>query len=280
MINKKKKKYSRVYVEITNVCNKSCSFCPGTKRAPHFMNSSELDTVLSKLSGFTDYVYFHLMGEPTLHPDLIEFIRMAKKRGFHPMLTTNGSLLSELGKQIIAAGLYKVNISLHSFEDDDEKGQIEYLKSCVDFAKLAGERGVIVTLRLWNGGTDADNRRTLEFLRESFGGEWIPNNRGERLSDRIFLEYADRFTWPDIESEELGSSVYCHALSDHFGILADGSIVPCCLDRDGVMTLGNIFTDDLSKVLTGSRCEKILLGFQNRSVTEELCRRCPYARRF
>ena len=280
MINKKKKKYSRVYVEITNVCNKSCSFCPGTKRAPHFMNSSELDTVLSKLSGFTDYVYFHLMGEPTLHPDLIEFIRMAKKRGFHPMLTTNGSLLSELGKQIIAAGVYKVNISLHSFEDDDEKGQIEYLKSCVDFAKLAGERGVIVTLRLWNGGTDADNRRTLEFLRESFGGEWIPNNRGERLSDRIFLEYADRFTWPDIEAEELGSSVYCHALSDHFGILADGSIVPCCLDRDGVMTLGNIFTDDLSKVLTGSRCEKILLGFQSRSVTEELCRRCPYARRF
>lgn len=280
MINKKKKKYSRVYVEITNVCNKSCSFCPGTKRAPHFMNSAELDTVLSKLSGFTDYVYFHLMGEPTLHPDLIEFIRMAKKRGFHPMLTTNGSLLSELGKQIISAGVYKVNISLHSFEDDDEKGQIEYLKSCVDFAKLAGERGVIVTLRLWNGGTDADNRRTLEFLRESFGGEWIPNNRGERLSDRIFLEYADRFIWPDIEAEELGSSVYCHALSDHFGILADGSIVPCCLDRDGVMTLGNIFTDDLSKVLTGSRCEKILLGFQNRNVTEELCRRCPYARRF
>ena len=280
MVSNKNKKYSRVYVEITNVCNKSCSFCPGTKRVPHFMSSSELNAVLNKLSGFTDYLYFHLMGEPTLHPDLIEFIRMAKRRGFHPMLTTNGSLLSQLGEQIIEAGVYKVNISLHSFEKIDENEQKSYLKSCVDFAKLAAENGVIITLRLWNGGSSADNRATLEFLRESFPCEWIPNNRGERLWDRIFLEYADRFTWPDIESDELGSDVYCHALSDHFGILADGSIVPCCLDRDGVMTLGNIFTDNLAEVLHGQRCEQMLRGFRNRRVTEELCRRCPYARRF
>ncbi len=280
MENKANKKYSRVYVEITNVCNKSCSFCHGTKRAPRFMSRAEFDTVLERLSEFTEYIYFHLMGEPLLHPNLIDFISASRSKGFHPMLTTNGSLLSELGEQIIDAGIYKVNISLHSFEDNDKKRQTRYLESCVNFAKRAAGSGAIITLRLWNGGSGADNGPTLEFLRRSFVGEWVANNRGERLCERIFLEYADRFAWPDIEGEELGCEVYCHGLSDHFGILSDGSIVPCCLDSDGAVTLGNVFTDDLSEILLGERSQNIRGGFRNRRACEPLCRRCPYARRF
>lgn len=274
------KKYSRAYVEITNVCNMSCSFCPGTKREPRFMSKEELSLLLDKLDGVTDYLYFHLMGEPTLHPNLVEFIEMAASRGYHPMLTTNGSLLSECGAQIVAAGLYKANISLHSFEKNSPQEQKAYLKKCVDFAKFAAKCGVIVALRLWNGGTDADNSETLNFLKESFPCEWVSNSRGYKLSDRIFLEYADRFTWPDIEGENLGDGVYCHGLSDHFGILCDGSIVPCCLDKDGVMTLGNAFSDNIREILDGDRSKSIREGFRNRRVIEPLCQRCPYSRRF
>lgn len=280
MESKKNKKYSRVYVEITNVCNMSCSFCPGTKREPRFMSKEELSVLLDKLVGITDHLYFHLMGEPTLHPNLVEFIEMATLRGYRPMLTTNGSLLSDFGAQIVAAGAYKVNISLHSFEKNSRAEQKAYLEGCVNFAKLAASRGVIVALRLWNGGSGADNSSVLEFLHESFPDGWISGNRGDKLADKIFLEYADRFAWPDILGEDLGEEIYCHGLSDHFGILCDGSIVPCCLDRDGVITLGNAFSDDIRQVLSGERCMSMLEGFRNRRVIEPLCKRCPYARRF
>ena len=278
--SERKKKFSRVYVEITNVCNKDCSFCPGTKRPSRFMSRAEFECVLKKLSPFTDYLYFHLMGEPTLHPDLIEFISIARAMGYRPMITTNGTLLYELSDEIITSGVHKVNISLHSFEKDDKIGHIEYLKSCVDFAKRAAKCGIIVTLRLWNGGTGEDNSSVIEFLHKSFGSSCEAYRGGERLSEKIFLEYADRFAWPDIENEELGADVYCHGLLDHFGILSDGSVVPCCLDRDGVMTLGNAFSDELSDILFGERCESIKEGFKRRNISEPLCKRCSYARRF
>lgn len=277
---KNKKPYSRVYVEITNICNKSCSFCKGTKRKPKMMGEEEFSLLLEKLSPYTDYLYFHLMGEPTLHPNLLRFIELSRDKGYHPMITTNGTLLESLGKKIIAAGVYKVNISLHSFENGSETEAEEYLKSCISFAKSAAASGVIVTLRLWNGGSGADNGYVIRTLRESFPGEWVKNNRGEKLSEGIFLEYADRFGWPDIEGEELGRDVYCHGLSDHFAILADGSLVPCCLDSDGIMTLGNAFVDDISELLSSERAKNIKEGFRRRNTDEPLCQRCPYARRF
>ena len=221
MEKSKTKKYSRVYVEITNVCNKSCSFCPGTKRAARFMSEDEFATVLRKLRGLTDYLYFHLMGEPTLHPKLFDFIALARDSGYRPMLTTNGSLLSKFGERIASSGVHKVNISLHSFEKNDTDLQFEYLNSCTEFAKSASKNGVIVTLRLWNGGTDADNTCTLDFLHKHFPDKWESNSRGEKLAPYVFVEYANRFFWPDIEGESLGGDVYCHGLMDHFAILCD-----------------------------------------------------------
>ena len=277
---KNKKPYSRVYVEITNICNKSCSFCKGTKRKPKMMGEEEFSLLLEKLSPLTDYLYFHLMGEPTVHPKLVRFIELARNAGYHPMITTNGTLLDSLGEKIIAAGVYKVNISLHSFENGSKTDAESYLKSCIDFAKRAEESGVIVTLRLWNGGTGVDNGIVIEELKQSFPCEWEENNRGARLSGRIFLEYADRFGWPDIEADALGADVYCHGLSDHFAILCDGSLVPCCLDSDGIMTLGNAFEEDISDILSAQRARNIKEGFRRRNTDEPLCQRCPYARRF
>lgn len=274
------KKYSRVYVEITNVCNRSCSFCPGTKRLPRMLNGAELEKILSSLEGVTEHIYFHLMGEPLTHPDLLEFISLARRRGFKPMITTNGTLLNKIGKEIAKSGVYKVNISLHSFERDDELEHKKYLHDCLDFAKYASSEGVLVTLRLWNGGTDADNSRALAGIREYFSEPWEKNNRGYKLSARVFLEEADKFDWPDMEADDLGSSVYCHGLSDHFAILSDGTVVPCCLDREGAAALGNVFSERLSDILSSSRALEIVKGFRERNTKEPLCKRCGYARRF
>ena len=273
--------YRRVYVEIINRCNCSCSFCPGTVREPAQMSTEQFAHVLQQLKGVTEYLYFHVMGEPLIHPHLPQLVAMAKEHGFHPAITTNGTLLHLYGADLIAAGVYKVNISVHSFEQGTEEAYHNYINHCLDFADIASKSGVLVVLRLWNQGHD--NGRNVDIARligERFGTDWQHGRKGITIRKNLFLEYDDRFSWPDLQAEDGGAEVFCYGLKDHFGILCDGSVIPCCLDREGAITLGNIFETDIREILASPRAEKMVQGFRNRKACEELCRKCGYARRF
>ena len=274
--------YSRVYVEITNICNRACSFCPGTKREKRRMTIPEFSLILDKLEGVTEYIYLHVMGEPLTHPELIDFINLASSRGFKCSITTNGTLLSKRYEELLNSKIYKVNISVHSFENGDREEYVSYLNSCFDFADKASERGILTVLRLWNRGYDnGRNIDTLQALRDKFRGEeWREGASGFRIRHKLHLEWGDRFEWPDVECDELGDAVFCHGLGDHFGILVDGRIIPCCLDREGVIELGNEYTDDIKAALSSPRAENMREGFKCKKATEELCRKCGYARRF
>ena len=273
--------YSRVYVEITNICNRFCTFCPGTKRAPRRITKDEFYHVLTELKGKTEYIYLHVMGEPLTHPELCELISMATSEGFKCAITTNGTLLARR-PELIDSGVYKVNISVHSFESGTKEEYLAYVNSCIDFADKASKRGILTVLRLWNRGYDEGrNVDTLAILKERFSdAEWRFGERGARIRHRLHLEYGDRFAWPDMEAEEGDSSVFCYGLRDHFGILSDGRVIPCCLDREGEITLGNVFDTPLSEILDSERAKNILSGFDKRCAVEELCRKCGYARRF
>lgn len=275
-------KYSRAYVEITNICNRSCSFCPKTKRKPARMTSQEFSHVVSELRPVTDYVYFHVMGEPLTHPLLPDFIKHATAQGLKCAVTTNGTLLSERGLELVDAGVYKVNISVHSFEGGEEKKYLSYLSDILDFADEASRRGVLVVLRLWNRGADGGlNERTLSIIKERFSdGEWLEGGRGFRIRHKLHLEWGDRFVWPDMSCDDGGDGVFCYGLSDHFGVLVDGTVIPCCLDHEGDIALGNIFESSLSDILSSERAVNMKNGFKTRHATEELCKRCGYARRF
>ncbi len=274
--------YSRVYVEITNICNRSCSFCHGTSRGARSLTLDEFSLILDRLDGVTEYIYLHVMGEPLTHPDLVSFISLATSRGFKCALTTNGTLLSSRGDDLIASGVYKVNVSLHSFEEGSVDMQNKYLSSSFDFADKASREGVLTVLRLWNRGfDDGRNIDILSMLRERFpNDEWREGARGFRLRHRLHLEWGDRFGWPDVNGEDLGDGVYCYGLGDHFGILSDGTVIPCCLDADGAVGLGNLFRKPLGEILSSPRAVAIREGFKNKRAVEELCKRCPYARRF
>ena len=284
MYNKEKggiEMYSRAYVEITNICNMACSFCHGHSRKSRKMTEDEFQRVLQQLRGKTEYVYYHLMGEPLTHPQLPVFLHMAAEKGFQSVLTTNGTLLQKRGEEILSARVHKVSISLHSFEKNDPAAQESYIKECAEFAALAGERGTLVSFRLWNRGVDGgNNEHTIRLLKEFLPGQWQENSRGYRIRERVFLEYGDRFAWPDREAADMGSEVFCYGLKDHFGILCDGTVVPCCLDSDGVIALGNVFTQELGEILDSPRAKAMQKGFSCRKATEDLCRRCGYARRF
>lgn len=273
--------YSRVYVEITNICNRNCSFCPGTKRDLCRMHSEAFGHILQKLQDVTRYLYFHLMGEPLVHPELLQMIQMAKTAGYHPSITTNGTRLHICGKDLIDAGVYKVNISVHSFEDGTEEEYINYITQCMEFADKASKSGVLVVLRLWNNGYDNGRNHDIEqMLHKRFPTDWQYGNRGITIQKNLFLEYGERFAWPDMEAEDEGDNVFCYGLKDHFGILCDGTVVPCCLDRDGELALGNIFEQEITEILQTERAQTIVQGFRNRKAKEELCRKCGYARRF
>ena len=273
--------YSKVYVEITNVCNKNCSFCPGTKRKPEYMSLEKFNSVLRKLQGFTEYIYFHVMGEPLLHPQIEEFIRLAKDMDFKPCITTNGSLLSSMGEKIVKAGVHKVNISVHSFENGEKEDYLNYINSCLDFADYSSKSGVLSILRLWNNGCDDGlNASTLGLIKERFPDDWHFGKRGARIRNKLHLEYGERFSWPDISLDTVGESVFCYGLKDHFGILCDGTVIPCCLDREGDINLGNIFEDSLENILSSKKATAIRTGFTCRKAVEELCQKCGYATRF
>ena len=274
----------KIYLEISNVCNLSCSFCHKTKRTKKLMTEAEFELLTDKLRGKTKYLYFHLMGEPTLHPLLPKFIEIAKKKGFLPILTTNGSLLSQRGADLLESIPYKVSISLHAPEANEGFSDAEYLTSCIEFAKKAAERECIVALRLWNLGSDADNSHILARLHEEFPGEWAPVRRGngERMAHKIFLEWGDRFKWPDEADgeERRDDGVFCYALRDQAGVLVDGTVVPCCLDADGCISLGNLFESELDEILESARARAIYDGFSRRVAVEELCKTCGFVKRF
>ena len=277
----KKSPYSRVYVEITNLCNRNCSFCPGTKRPPGMMTAAEFEAVAKKLAGITGYLYYHLMGEPLTHPELPQMIAIASKLGFKSQITTHGVLLPSRGQALIDAGVHKGNISVHSFEEGSDEDYVNYIHGCLDFADRASRAGIIVVLRLWNNGYDEGrNISTLDLTRARFPWEWQNEPRGIRIRHKLFIEHGDRFDWPDLGAEDGGNSVFCYGLRDHFGILSDGTLVPCCLDHNGDIALGNIHEQSAEEILSSPRAEAMREGFSCRRATEELCRKCGYARRF
>ena len=275
------KRFKKVYLEISNICNLRCSFCPGTRRKAMVMQEAEFTSILTKLRPWTDFLYFHLMGEPLCHPNLNRYLQLAADGGYKVIITTNGSLLGKCSNTLLSNQVHKVNISLHAFEANDLAVPFDqYLMDSMSFGKMAEGR-MIVCYRLWNGGgADQLNQQILDALHMAFPGEWITEPRGIRIGQKVYLEYGDKFDWPDLSAQDQGEAVFCYGLRDQIGVLCDGTVVPCCLDHDGDIPLGNLLDQDLGQILDSDRARALYTGFSCGKATEELCRKCGYARRF
>ena len=275
-------RFRKIYVEISNLCNLSCAFCPGTKRSPGRMSPEDFAELLPQLRPYTDFLYFHIMGEPLCHPHLESFLTMAGEAGFRVILTTNGTLLARQQEMLLSApALHKINISLHAFEANDLAIPFgEYLADCFDFGKAA-EGKKLVVYRLWNrGGADAKNEEILSAMKKAFPKPWVEEPQGTRIADRMFLEWGEKFHWPDLQAPEGTDKMFCYGLRDQLGVLWDGTVVPCCLDHEGDLTLGNLFCQDMEEILQSPRAKAIYEGFSRKEAVEPLCRRCGYARKF
>ena len=269
---------SRCYLEITNICNLNCLFCPKTDREKAYLTIDEFDALTDKLIGEINFLYFHLMGEPLLHPRLTDFIAIAREKGFVPIITTNGTLLSK-AHNLTETGLHKIQISLHSQEGNAKEDLKEYIRDVMEFSLLAAKRGIIVVLRLWNeGGHNSKNETIMNHIAEHVQRPWTSRYDGWKICENLYLEMDSVFEWPDNDREELSQNEsFCYALRNQIGVLVDGSVVPCCLDHSGAIKLGNLHTQSLGEILSSTRAKAIYDGFTRHEAVEPLCKRCGYA---
>ena len=276
---------NKAFLEITNACNLACDFCHGTKRPVRYLTREEFTHAAGQLKTFADYLYFHLMGEPLLHPALDEFLAIAGEMGFRVILTTNGTLLSKREQILLnAPALHKVSISLHAYEANRMGIPLEaYLTDCFRFCEKAAGQGIISVMRLWNlGGASSENDTILRQMHGYFDGaegrEWQEIYSGYKIREKVFLEWGEKFDWPDTEAAPVSTSHSCYGLRDQIGVLSDGTVVPCCLDAEGAVNLGNLFCTPLAQILASPRAAALKRSFETRQITETLCQRCGYAR--
>lgn len=289
------KQFKKIYIEITNICNLHCNFCPGTQRPLEMMQEDRFKRILTAIRPHTGYIFFHLMGEPLLNPNLARFFEISHETGLKVNITTNGTLLEQTQSILLnAKSVRQINISLSSFEANVMTNSLEaYLTTVIQFVKIASEnRGIICAIRLWNidsvllKGSNRFNEQILDFLEFHFGlvkgslsilSKEFPSTR---LKERIYLHLAEKFEWPDLKKSEGCQKVFCHGLRDQMGILVDGTVVPCCLDSDGNIPLGNLLTTPLEEILHSDRAVRLFNGFSRRHAVEPLCQKCMYARRY
>ena len=309
----------RCYIEVTNVCNLNCDFCPKHRRQNRQLTIEEFDLLTDKIRGRVIFLYFHLMGEPLLHPLLPDFIRIAREKGFRTVLTSNGTLLDK-ALNLLSSLPHKVQLSLHSHESNGKGKLDEYINKVMQFAIPAAEQGTCVVLRLWNqGGRESENEQVMQLLEQYVKKPWRERPDGYRLCDNLYLEFDRKFQWPTtqeppssspegeglldsidplndaFEQKEVtknsslggspmlitleyvpkrGAEVFCKALHKQIGVLADGSLVPCCMDHNGDIILGNLFTQSLDEILDSPRAKAMVEGFRHHRAAELLCRNC------
>jgi radical SAM protein with 4Fe4S-binding SPASM domain len=284
------RKFRKTYIEITNICNLSCPFCPQNKRDPRMMSAGEFGHALQQLAPYTSLLHFHVLGEPLLHPQTGSFLEMCHKTRTQVHIVTNGTHLHQCTTELQNRdALRSVSISLQSICATATKVEFcNYLDLLLEAIGTFDNSGPpLFSLRLWNRGSvsgkisfeeaimEIEHRFNTQNLLES-----LRSQRGCMLRSNVCINTAGHFEWPHIGKEPEGDSGYCLGLKEQIAVLADGTVVPCCLDCEGVINLGNIFTTPIETILASDRTQVMKKSFQKNIVAEELCRHCRYRTRF
>lgn len=261
----KKKQFKKIYIEITNICNLSCSFCPSDNRKKEMMTKDNFKYIISQVKEYTDYIYLHVKGEPLIHPDINKLIDIAYNEGLSVNITTNGTNIDKLQNKKIR----QINYSMQSTRDILEMEEI--IKKLRRFIL---DTNIYLSLRLWSEESKK-NEDIIKLLKKEFN---IEKEIADKMTidKNVFLSIEDEFVWPDLEKEDKQEDGYCYGLRDHIAILVDGTIIPCCLDHKGSVKLGNIFIQSISDILNEDKTKNIITGFQNRKATEKLCKNCTF----
>lgn len=286
--------FDRIYVEISNICNLQCDFCPPVLRNKKVMSIESFEKIVSQIQGKTKEICLHLMGEPLGHPHLKEILDICSQHQVKVNFTTNGVLLNHQKVELLLNPIVRqVNISIHSFEaNHKEKDVTPYMEKVFSFVDLAFEKrpDLYVNYRIWDLADPLSlspkNALIRKMIEEKYNFDFsklkidIRRVKGYKVLNRLYVNFDSRFEWPSMNQPIRSEKGFCHALKHHIGIHADGTVVPCCLDKEAVMGLGNCLETGINSILDGEKASQMRMGFLNKVLTESLCQRCDFAKRF
>lgn len=261
----RKTRFKRIYVEITSSCNLHCSFCQETRRPPSFMSVEQFSRCMEQIKPYTDFIYLHVKGEPLLHPQLESILSICQDYEMTVNITTNGTLLKKSLPILLAYPVHQINISIHSAEDNDSINMDTYFHDVFDSVNILNENTTTeISMRLWT----SKNNSTIFDVKNA------------RIRDRLHVNVNEPFEWPSLDNKYYNDRGLCQGLKTHVAILCDGTVVPCCLDGNACMKLGNIFTANFSDILEAPRTCAFIKGFNQKRAVEPLCCHCSFKERF
>lgn len=274
----------KIYIEITNSCNLNCKFCQNTNRKKEFMTIEDFEKIIVKIKDYTKIVCLHVKGEPLLHPKLEHILQILNKYNLKANITTNAVCLNK-NIEIIknSNAVRQLNLSLHSSLENENIDIEKYMKNIFDSVDSLEESNIIISYRLWNLESlekNEGNLNVIKLLSDKYCinqlNELLSKNEWLELKDKIFINQDTKFIWPNLNSEIINEEGRCLALKDQIAILVNGDVIPCCIDSEGEIVLGNIYDQDLKVILNSNRAKNILESFQKRKICEELCKRCGF----
>ena len=276
--------FKKIYIEITNMCNLKCEFCIPCNRESMMMSVSNFEEVIKKVCKYTKVVTLHVKGEPFLHKNLEELLDIIHKYNLQVNITTNGTLIKEKLDILKRAKCIKqINFSLHSFNQNDHMSSL-YLKNIFDCVSELD--GITISYRLWNL-EDIRNNDINDYIISELESYYKLDNLKEKLklknayeiNENIYINQDIEFTWPSMNGEKIIDKGKCWALRKQIAILVDGTVVPCCLDNNGDIPLGNILSEDLETILNKPLTKTIKENFGNNKITCKLCKTCGFLKR-
>ena len=276
--------FKKIYIEITNICNLKCKFCPDTKRKKQSISIENFEKIISKIHKYTNLVCLHVKGEPLLHSKLDEILKILEKYNLKANITTNGTLIKEKLEIIKnSKAVRQINFSIHSITQN-EMFDKQYLSNI--FECVSQLNNVIISYRLWNLQNiklNDINANIIKSIEDYYNVENLQEHLLQKdffkLKENIFINQDVEFSWPDLNKENIIEKGRCLALKEQIAILVDGSVVPCCLDNDGDILLGNIFEETMEDILNKPKTIAIKKNFENSIITCRLCKTCGFLKR-
>ena len=276
--------FKKIYIEITNCCNLKCKFCPETDRTKEFMSVENFEKVIKNIHKYTNLVLLHVKGEPLLHNKLEDILNILEKYNLKANITTNGTLIKYNLETIKKSkAVRQINFSLHSSTQNKEFNK-DYLQNI--FESTDELKDIIISYRLWNLKDIKENDINIEIIKSLEEYYNIQNlkqrlieNEFLKIKENVFINQDIEFTWPDINKEEIIQSGKCLALKEQIAILVDGTVVPCCLDNNGDIPLGNIFEESIEEILNKPKSIEIKKNFENSIISCKLCKTCGFLKR-
>jgi len=286
-------KFYRIYIELTNVCGLRCSFCP-TKNLPNeSMSLAFFEEVIQEVTPFTREIACHVVGDPLTLPNLSEYLNIIHKYKMKAILTTSGYFMKKHNfETLFHPAVKQINVSLNAFNKNDTSITFEqYMRPILNLCheKVKQEKELFINLRMWNldevMSEKSFNSELFDALEHAFGvrlnlAQLNPKEKKSiRLDNKVLLHFDNYFEWPSLQNKNYGHGT-CQGLSSHIGVLANGDVIPCCLDNDAIMKLGNLKEQSLEMIVHGTRATNMREGFKVSKCSEEMCLKCSYKERF